>query len=271
LRQIREASRAPDATVVAAPDPVERDDLAAVGAAGSAVLGDILALLKERTTHDFQQYKPGTIERRIERRMGLLAMKAGDLAEYLLRLREEPTECVQLGKDLLINVTSFFRDPQVFDTLETLLVPELLQKLPAGQPLRIWVAGCSTGEEAYSIGMICRDAMTAAKRGIKLQIFASDVDPDAIATAREGLYPLEIGDYVPEDRLARYFTREDGKYRIVPTLRGDVVFTVQDVLSDPPFSRMDLVSCRNMLIYLNPGAQAKVISLFHFARREGGC
>jgi two-component system CheB/CheR fusion protein len=267
-RQMREA-------VAPAPDPVETAlfgtaATAPADDAGSATLTAILAVLKERTTHDFQQYKQGTIERRIERRMGLLAMKQGDLAGYLVRLREEPAECALLAKDLLINVTSFFRDPQVFETLETMLVPELLQKLPAGQPLRIWVAGCSTGEEAYSIGMICRDAMAAAKRGTKLQIFASDIDPDAIAVAREGLYPLEIGDNVPEERLARYFTREEGKYRISPTLRGDVVFTVQDVLSDPPFSRIDLVSCRNMLIYLNPAAQAKVIALFHFALREGG-
>jgi two-component system CheB/CheR fusion protein len=233
-------------------------------------LEDIIALLRERTPHDFRQYKPGTLERRIERRMGLLALERGNLAAYLDRLREDPGECDLLTKDLLINVTSFFRDPKVFDALAATIIPDIVRALPAHRALRVWVAGCSTGEEAYSIAMLCRDAIAASGRAIKLQVFASDVDTDAIATAREGLYPLDIVGAIHPDHLARYFVKDDAGYRVATTLRGDVVFTVQDILSDPPFSKIDLVSCRNVLIYLNQDAQAKAIALFHFALREGG-
>jgi two-component system CheB/CheR fusion protein len=233
-------------------------------------LAAILSLLHQQTAQDFRQYKSGTIVRRIERRMGLLTIERNDLAGYLDLLRKRPAECDLLAKDLLIHVTGFFRDPKVFDTLEKTIIPNMIEACSPQQTLRIWVAGCSTGEEAYSIAMVCRDAIAAAKRGIKLQIFASDVDPDAVAVAREGLYPLDIVGTVPQGRLSRYFTKEDNGYLVEPGLRGDVVFTVQDLLTDPPFSRIDLVSCRNLLIYLNPEAQAKVIALFHFALREGG-
>lgn len=233
-------------------------------------LAEIIDLLKDETSHDFRQYKPGTIERRIERRMALLALKRGNLPAYLDLLRKDAAERDLLAKDLLINVTSFFRDAKVFEALARTIIPDLIRKLPAHQPLRVWVAGCSTGEEAYSIAMICREAIADAAREIKLQVFASDVDPDAIATARDGLYSLDIDDAVSEERLARFFVKDESGFRVAPSLRGDVVFTIQDVLSDPPFSRIDLVSCRNLLIYLNPEAQAKVIALFHFALREGG-
>ena len=233
-------------------------------------LNAIIGFLNDETAHDFRQYKPGTLERRIERRVALLALDRGDLAGYLARLRADPAERDLLAKDLLINVTSFFRDPAIFAALAKTIIPELVQRLPEHKALRIWVAGCSTGEEAYSIAMLCRDAITASGRDIKLQLFASDVDPDAIATAREGLYPFAIETTVPEDQRARFFVRDEAGYRVTSALRGDVVFTVQDVLSDPPFSRIDLVTCRNLLIYLNPEAQAKVIALFHFALREGG-
>ena len=138
------------------------------------------------------------------------------------------------------------------------------------QSLRIWVAGCSTGEETYSLAMLFREAIAASKRNIKLQVFASDVDPDAIASAREGLYPATIDADVSPARLARFFSKEDHSYRVSPELRASVVFTVQDVLADPPFSRLDLISCRNLLIYLSLEAQAKILSLFHFALRQGG-
>ena len=233
-------------------------------------LDAILTLLHETTAQDYRQYKSGTIVRRIDRRLGLLGIARGDLAGYLDLLRKQPAECALLAKDMLIHVTSFFRDAKVFEALGKTIIPELIQNVAAQQTLRIWVAGCSTGEEAYSIAMVCRDAIAAVNRSIKLQIFASDVDVDAIVIAREGLYPFDIADTVSKDRLTRFFMREDGGYRVTPALRGDVVFTVQDLLINPPFSRMDLVSCRNVLIYLNPEAQAKVISLFHFALREGG-
>ena len=136
--------------------------------------------------------------------------------------------------------------------------------------MRIWIAGCSTGEETYSLAMLFREEISAAKLNIKLQVFASDVDPDAIASAREGLYPDKIEADVSAARLGRFFSKEEHHYRVSPELRAAVVFTVQDVLADPPFSRIDFVSCRNLLIYLRPEAQAKVLSLFHFALREGG-
>ena len=138
------------------------------------------------------------------------------------------------------------------------------------QPIRIWIAGCSTGEEAYSLAMLFLEQIAAIKRNVKLQVFASDVDPDAIASAREGLYPETIEADVSPARLARFFSKEDHGYRVSPELRATVVFTVQDVLTDPPFARLDLVSCRNLLIYLGVEAQAKVVSLFHFALNEGG-
>ncbi|PBN43587.1 histidine kinase [Sphingobium sp. D43FB] len=233
-------------------------------------LAAIVSYLKDKTSHDFRQYKPGTLERRIERRMALLSIERGNLGAYHDLLRKDPAERELLAKDLLINVTSFFRDPKVFETLAKSIIPDIIKTLPDHQPLRIWAAGCSTGEEAYSIAMVCRDAIAASNRDIKLQVFASDVDPDAIATAREGLYSFDISHAVTADRIARFFVKEEVGYRVATTLRGDVVFTVQDILSDPPFSRIDLVSCRNLLIYLNPEAQAKVIALFHFALREGG-
>jgi len=241
------------------------------GAGGEAeALTAILSCVHDQTAQDFRQYKSGTILRRIERRIALLGMHRSDLTGYLERLRQNRAECDLLVKDLLINVTSFFRDPKVFDALDRTIIPGMIERLPVQQALRIWVAGCSTGEEAYSLAMVCRDAIAASGRAIKLQIFASDVDPDAVAVAREGVYSKDIAGSIPADRLARYFVKEVNGYRVAPELRGDVVFTVQDVLSDPPFSRIDLVSCRNLLIYLNPEAQAKIIAMFHFALRDGG-
>lgn len=230
----------------------------------------IILLLKQKIGQDFSAYKRGTLERRIHRRMGLCGLPAGALSRYRDQLDSNEEECRALAEDLMINVTSFFRDPAMFNRLENDVIPDLLDNLPAGQALRIWVAGCSTGEEAYSLAMMVRNAITAVRRDIKLQVFASDIDSQAIAVAREGLYSLSIKDEVPADQLTRHFVKEDGGYRVTPALRGSVVFTLQDILNDPPFSRMDMVSCRNLLIYLKPEAQAKVIGLFHFALRENG-
>lgn len=235
-----------------------------------AWLPEIIDLLRTKTAHDFTLYKLGTLQRRIERRMAMAAIETTDMDRYLGVLRSDPRELDLLGQDLLINVTSFFRDPKVFDLLAEKIVPDLIRGRAADQPLRIWIAGCSTGEETYSLAMLLREQITAAKCNIKLQVFASDVDPDAIARAREGLYPEAIEAEVSPTRLARFFSKEGNGYRVLPELRATVVFTVQDVLADPPFSRLDLVSCRNLLIYLRPEAQAKVISRFHFALREGG-
>jgi two-component system CheB/CheR fusion protein len=230
----------------------------------------IIDLLRARTAHDFTLYKPGTLQRRIERRMVLAAVDIRDSERYIKILRNDPTELNLLAKDLLINVTNFFRDPSVFEFLATKIIPDLVRSHAPDKPMRIWVAGCSTGEETNSLAMLFREAISAVNLGIKLQVFASDVDPDAIASAREGLYSAGIEADVSAERIARFFSKEDQSYRVSPELRSTVVFTVQDVLADPPFSRLDFVSCRNLLIYLRPEAQMKVLALFHFALSEGG-
>ena len=233
-------------------------------------LAEIIALLRDASTHDFTLYKPGTLERRIIRRIGMAAIPDHDMGQYLALLRRDRQELELLAKDLLINVTGFFRDSSVFEALAKDFIPELVRAHKPDQTLRIWVAGCSTGEEAYSLAMLCREEIAAAQLNVKLQIFATDVDADALATGREGLYPLTIEQDVSAARLARFFNREEGFFRVSQELRSAIVFTVQDLLADPPFSRIDLISCRNLLIYLLPEAQAKVISLFHFSLRQGG-
>ena len=232
------------------------------------MLPEIVDLLRKKTAHDFSLYKPGTLERRVERRMAMAGI--GSAKDYLAWLVRDPAELDLLSQDMLINVTGFFRDAAVFDFLAISAIPDLVRDHPSDRPLRIWVAGCSSGEETYSIAMLFREAIDASDRDLKLQIFASDVDPEAIAIAREGLYPQSIEAEVPPEHLARFFSREDRGYRVSAALRASVVFTVQDVLADPPFARLDFVSCRNLLIYLLPEAQAKVLAIFHFALREGG-
>ncbi len=233
-------------------------------------LAAIIDLVRVRLNHDFRLYKPGTLLRRIERRMAMAAIDATGIDCYIDLLRRDQGELASLANDLLINVTSFFRDPRVFDLLATSTIPDLVGGKSADQPLRVWVAGCSTGEETYSLAMLFVEAIEAASLNTKLQLFASDVDPTAISAAREGLYPESIAADVSPARLARFFSKEERGYRVLPDLRARVVFTVQDVLADPPFSRVDMVSCRNLLIYLRPEAQQKVTALFHFALREGG-
>ena len=233
-------------------------------------LPEIMDLLHAKTGQDFRLYKPGTVQRRIERRMAMAAIETDGMERYLEALHSDPEELALLASDLLINVTSFFRDRQVFDLLAGKIVPDLVEHQAPSQPLRVWTAGCSTGEETYSLAMLFREAIRASKSNIKLQVFASDIDADAVATAREGFYPEAIEAEVSPERLAHFFVKEDHGYRVAPELRASVVFTVQDVLADPPFSRLDLVSCRNLLIYLQSEAQARVLSAFHFALREGG-
>lgn len=236
--------------------------------AASESFPQIVELLRKRTSHDFALYKDGTLKRRIERRMALNGIEQG--SRYLERLAQDATELQRLADDLLINVTRFFRDAKAFERLQEKVIPELVRAHPPDRPIRIWAPGCSTGEEAYSIGMLMLDEIAKARRSIKLQIFATDVDAEAVAFAREGLYPAAIENDVPPARLTRYFNREDRGYRISRELRSAIVFSVHDLVADAPFSRLDLVSCRNLLIYLRPEVQQKVLSLFHFALREGG-
>src|SRR6185503_16311829 len=185
-------------------------------------------------------------------------------------LTQDPAELQKLANDLFINVTSFFRDEDAFALLAEKVVPELVRAQPAGRPIRIWVPGCSTGEEAYSIAILFLEESAKTQRSTKLQIFASDIDGEAIAVARAGLFPWSIEADVSRERLARFFTKEDQNYRVSRELRAAVVFSVHDVTSDAPFSRLDLISCRNLLIYLRPEVQQKVLSVFHFGLREGG-
>jgi two-component system, chemotaxis family, CheB/CheR fusion protein len=247
------------AAVAASPDPSARD-----------WVHDIVELLRTTTVYDFTLYKPGTLQRRIERRMAMASIPAADMGRYLATLGDDSSEINLLAMDLLINVTSFFRDPKVFDALAEKIVPELVRAHSPDQPIRIWVVGCSTGQETYSLAMLFHEEIAAAKFNVRLQVFASDIDPDAIATAREGFYPAAIEAEVSPTRLTRFFSKEDQGYRVSTELRAMVVFTVQDVLADPPFSRLDLVSCRNLLIYLNSEAQAKAVSVFQFALRDQG-
>lgn len=233
-------------------------------------LTTIVELLRRNTDHDFTLYKPGTLRRRIEQRMVIAGVAIEDMDRYIDMLKGDTGELGLLGKTLLINVTSFFRDAHVFEVLAKTVIPDLVRHHTQEGPLRIWTAGCSTGEETYSLAMLLHEEIARSGHSIKVQIFASDADPDAIAEARDGLYPDTIVADVSPAHLARFFTREDRGFRVSPELRAMVIFAVQDVLADPPFSRIDLVSCRNLLIYLRPEAQAKVISLFDFALREGG-
>ncbi len=250
--------------VAETPAPAPGDDPA------PDALPAIIELVRKKTPHDFTLYKEGTLRRQIERRMTMADIPADGMAAYFDLLQRDPRELDLLAKDLLINVTSFFRDQKVFDFLAGTIIPDIVRAHPHGQPLRVWIAGCSTGEETYSLTMLFREQIAATNSNIKLQVFASDVDPDAVAAARDGLYPETIATDVTQARLARFFTREERSYRVSPELRGSVVFTVQDVLADPPFSRLDFVSCRNLLIYLLPEAQARIMAIFHFALREGG-
>jgi two-component system CheB/CheR fusion protein len=231
---------------------------------------EIITLVRSRSKHDFSGYKPGTLERRIERRMGMLGIAKGDLDVYVQALRVDTNEIETLANDLLINVTSFFRDPKVFEHLSATIIHDLVAKQPPDQTLRIWSVGCSTGEEIYTLAILFREQITAQKRNVKIQFFASDADGDAVAIARDGFYPNSIENEVSSDRLERFFTKEKAGYSLSQDLRSMVIFTVQNVLADPPFSKLDMISCRNLLIYLQPEAQSKVIALFHFALRDNG-
>ena len=236
----------------------------------ASALDAVVELVRIRTSADFSTYKKGTLQRRIERRLALANNGSSNMDRYLDLLRADPAELDLLAKDLLIHTTGFFRDREIFARLQESVLPNLMRTCAKTRSLRVWVAGCSTGEEAYSLAMILREWITAEKLDVKLQIFASDIDRDAVVTAREGFYPNSVAADVSAERLSRFFAREDRGYRISAELRAAVVFTIHDVLADPPFSRLDMISCRNLLIYLGPAAQRKLISLFHFALKSGG-
>ncbi|MGM9486380.1 chemotaxis protein CheB [Ideonella sp. YS5] len=235
-----------------------------------SALKTICMLLRAQTGHDFSQYKETTLVRRMERRMALHQVVHPE--DYVRFAREDPQEIEALFRDLLIGVTHFFRDPEAFQVVqEKVIARRVAQKAP-NEPMRVWVCGCSTGEEAYSIAILLYEQMLAQKRSVKLQLFASDIDMAAIEYARNGVYPASIADHVDEERLHRFFTPDSrhGTYRVQKHIRDLVVFSRQDVIKDPPFSRVDLVSCRNLLIYLNGDLQRRLIPLFHYALVPGG-
>lgn len=247
------------------------------GLTGSAVtskleseMNKVFVLLRVHTGHDFSFYKPNTIYRRIERRMAVHQIDT--LANYVNFLQQSPNEVDALFHDLLIGVTNFFRDPEAFKSLEEKVIPKLFSDKTVGTPIRVWVPACSTGEEAYSIAILLVEHMEALKQTYPIQIFATDIDNRAVATARAGLYPVSIATDLSPERLARFFILEsDGSfYRINKGIRDLLVFSEQNVIKDPPFSKLDLISCRNLLIYLGTPLQEKLIPLFHYALKPGG-
>ncbi len=230
----------------------------------------IFVLLRAQTGHDFSQYKPSTIERRIALRMAVHQIEAID--SYVRYLQQTPVEVQALFRALLIGVTSFFRDPEAFQALKDQGVPKLFAGKAPGSVIRVWSAGCSTGEEAYSIAILLQEQIETLAQNCTAQVFATDIDSQAVANARAGLFPLSVAANITPDRLARYFSAEaEGKgYRIHKHIRDMLVFSEQDLIKDPPFSKLDLISCRNLLIYLNIELQQKLIPLFHYALNPGG-
>ncbi|SAK65989.1 chemotaxis protein [Caballeronia temeraria] len=238
--------------------------------AGSAerALADILMQLRVRTGHDFRHYKRATILRRIERRMQVNGLR--DIGAYRDFLRANPDETTSLLADMLIGVTQFFRDRDAFDALRRDVVPQLLDASKGETQIRVWVPGCSTGEEAYSLAIMLAQAREVAGFETTYQIFATDIDEPAIAQARSGSYLGSISSDISADLLRRYFKQEGGRYQIVKSVRERILFAAHSLLRDPPFSHLDLISCRNVLIYLDRAVQRQVLELFHFALRAGG-
>jgi two-component system CheB/CheR fusion protein len=232
------------------------------------IVGGILAAVLARTRYDFRCYKRNTIVRRIHRRMGLCQLDNPEL--YLEHLRQHPHEAEQLRDDLLIGVTGFFREPDSYEELHRTAVRELVDQASEDTVLRVWVPGCATGEEAYSVAIMLQEQMSAQNRSLPLQIFASDIDEVALETARQAIYPASALEDVPVQLRDRYFVREGDHYRCDRRIREPIVFSTQNLISDPPFSRLDLVSCRNVLIYLEGEMQRKVVSALAFALRPGG-
>jgi two-component system CheB/CheR fusion protein len=253
------------------PGAVDAVDADAAPEGDAGALQSILGLLQAHNRHDLTSYKSSTIVRRIHRRMGVHGIET--MAAYEALVRENPQELDLLFKEVLIGVTSFFRDPAVWQALGEQLLPALLARRAAeGGSVRAWVVGCSTGEEAYSLAMLfleLRDAQ-AALAGCRLQVFATDLSADAIAVARRGLYPAAIAADLPPARLARFFAPKGDGFLVDKRLREMVLFAQHDVILDPPFTRLDILSCRNLLIYFSAALQRRLVPLFHYSLRPGG-
>ncbi|MFH0976187.1 MAG: chemotaxis protein CheB [Spirochaetota bacterium] len=228
----------------------------------------ILNLVRKATGHDFFQYKQTTIRRRIEHRLAVHQLNK--LSDYILYIQQNPAELNSLFQDLVINVTEFFRDPEAFDFLKNEALLYMLSAKEPDTPLRIWVVGCSTGEEAYSLAIIISEIMEQLNRYYDVQIFATDIDEKALSTARKGVYPKNISEEISAERLNRFFVKEAGGYKIKKVIRDMLVFSLHNVASDPPFSKLDMISCRNLLIYMDVALQKKIISLFNYSLNRDG-
>src|SRR5262252_6885072 len=232
------------------------------------LMKDVFRLLKNFSKVDFIDYKVATIRRRILRRMNINHIN--DLRDYVKLLHRNPQEVESLYRDVLINVTSFFRNPEVFDSLHQVVYPKVLADRSPSEPVRAWVPGCSTGEETYSHAISLVETLSELRVEVPIQIFGTDLSENAIQKARAGIYKESIASEVSEVRLRRFFHKVPGGYQISKSIRDMCVFARQNVFSDPPFSRMDLISCRNVLIYLSPVLQKKVIPIFHYALKPNG-
>jgi two-component system CheB/CheR fusion protein len=235
---------------------------------GKDGLQTVLALLRKASGTDFSAYKPATIKRRIARRMALVHVEK--LEAYARYLEGHPDEVQALHQDCLITVTSFFRDPEALQVLCDEILPRLLKDRPPGAPIRVWVPGCATGEEVYSIVICLLERAGEAKGNPSFQVFATDLSETALEKARAGSYPESIARDVSRERLARFFTKVDGRYRVSKAIRDMCVFARHDLTKDPPFSRLDLITCRNVLIYLEPRLQQRVLAIFHYALQPSG-
>jgi len=260
----------PTSTVAPAP-------AVAIPAAGATIPSDdelaesidrICELVQRATGHDFSHYKRGTVLRRLRRRVQQRG--SSSMADYIELLGKDAQEPELLAKDLLIGVTHFFRDPEAFKFLEQHVVPQILSSTLSGEGVRIWVPGCASGEEAYSIAILLRERLAGVRAAPPVQIFGTDIDSDAIVEARQARYPAEIAQHVSSDRLARFFTRDDSSYLVGKAVREMCIFSEHSLIRDPPFLGLDLISCRNVLIYLNADLQEKLVPLFHYALKRGG-
>jgi two-component system CheB/CheR fusion protein len=229
----------------------------------------VFNLIRAKTSHDFSDYKQNTINRRIERRMAITNVSS--LYEYVRYLEKNPAEVDALFQDLLIGVTSFFRNPTAFEVLKEKVIQNLFTGKPPNSEIRIWVPGCSTGEEAYSIGILLKEQMEMLKKDFKVQIFATDIDSRAIVKARTGVFSSTVSIDLSPERLMRFFTQDSsGNYHIQKKIRDMIVFSEHDLIKDPPFSKLALLSCRNVLIYMDRKLQKKLIPLFHYALNKDG-
>lgn len=230
---------------------------------------NIISMLRSHTGHDFSSYKKNTIQRRIERCMGI--HKIDDIATYIRFLKENPQELSLLFKEFLIGVTSFFREPKEWEFLRDKVIPELLSERSATDTVRVWISGCSTGEEAYSLAIVFKDVMEQLKPlNFSIQIFATDLDSEAIDKAREGIFSVNIAKDMSTERLNKYFVKVDKGYLVAKEIRDMVIFAQQNMIKDPPFTKIDIMICRNLLIYLTPEIQKKLIPLFHYSLNSNG-